>query len=118
VTLAQLEAEFGKEVASLVSELTRREPLPSEVEGLTADEVWLLRAGLLLEDVVIMSDRAKIIKLCDRLSNLREAVRTKKGDKLTRYAWQTHRILKAIPRELSPELWDQLDAVARQASEA
>lgn len=105
---ALLRREFGDEVAGLVAELTRREPSAEAIEGMGKDEVWLLRADMLLKDVEQMSSRSACIKLADRLSNQAEARRTKRGQKLARYTCQSTRILGAIPRETNPGLWDAL----------
>lgn len=110
VTYSEILDRFGKEVADLVKELTRYEPTAKEREGLSKEEVWRLRADILLSEIEKMSDRAKTIKLADRISNIEEAKRVKLGAKLERYVWQTQRFLDAIPRDVNPALWDELAA--------
>ncbi len=106
--LDKIGKQFGKRVKALVAELTRREPKKKEIAGLSLEEIWTLRSDMLLEEIAKMSGDAKTIKLADRLSNLKEALRTKFGDKLDRYLAQTAQILDAIPREVNPSLWDAL----------
>jgi len=48
------------------------------------------------------------IKLADRLSNVREAKQTKKGAKRERYLGQTRAILKIIPLDINPALWEAI----------
>lgn len=109
-TLAEIEVRFGREVSGLVLELTRREPDESSLVGLTKDEIWTLRAGMLIEDIAGMGTNAMTIKLCDRISNLREARSVKSVKKLARYQGQTMRILETIPRKTHSVLWDLLSS--------
>ena len=108
-----LTTKFGERVASLVIELTRHEPNSKQLEGLSKPEIWQLRSDMLLADIATMTDDAKIIKLADRLSNLREALRQKKGKKLDRYLEQTQKILKIVPERLNPPLWQLIEALSR-----
>jgi hypothetical protein len=48
------------------------------------------------------------VKLADRLSNLRDGIRTKWGHKLVRYLGHSALILEAVPREINPSLWDAI----------
>jgi guanosine-3',5'-bis(diphosphate) 3'-pyrophosphohydrolase len=105
---AEIEKRFGKRVASLVQELTRQEPTAKETEGLSREEIWQLRANMLLEEIGRMSPDAQKVKLADRLSNLREAIRTKWASKLVRYLGHTAQILETIPRQVNPPLWDAI----------
>lgn len=109
-TPASIETRFGLRVRVLVEELTREEPSAERISGLSKDEVWRLRADMLLTEIGIMSSDAQRVKLADRLSNLREAKRTKSAPKLERYVKQTTRILEIIPRSVSPGLWDAIQA--------
>lgn len=110
---AEIVREFGKRVGKLVAELTRREPPASQTVGMSADELWELRAAMLLEDISRMGRDAWTVKLADRVSNVREARRTKTPKKFARYLLQTDRILAVIPRSANPPLWDLLTAEAR-----
>jgi GTP diphosphokinase / guanosine-3',5'-bis(diphosphate) 3'-diphosphatase len=92
-TFEDLQQEFGDRVATLVQELTRTEPSPSETENLSKDEIWQLRSDLLLQGVAKMSPEAMVIKLADRMANLYVAVAMKKKRKLKRYVAQTIEIL-------------------------
>jgi (p)ppGpp synthase/HD superfamily hydrolase len=104
----QIEAEFGRRVASLVEDLTRKEPSEEEIDGLSTDEIWSLRSNMLLDEIGEMGLEAQAIKLADRLSNVREALRTKKGKKLDRYLDQSKRILKIVPKSVNPGLWKEI----------
>jgi len=107
-TLEGIAARFGERVAKIVAEVTRDEPDESETEGMSKEEVWLMRHERFELEIQSMSDDAKRIKLADRLSNLKESVLTRKGDKAHRYVWQSARILALIDREISPALWDRI----------
>lgn len=105
---SDLSKRFGDRVAGLVQALTREEPAPAALEGLSREDVWQLRADMLLAEIAKMKPEVQKIKLADRLSNIRGAYRTKKGKKLERYVWQTKRILKVVPRPVCPPLWDAI----------
>jgi guanosine-3',5'-bis(diphosphate) 3'-pyrophosphohydrolase len=106
--IAEIQEKFGLRVAELVDELTRTEPSPEETAGKTKEEIYQLRTEMMLKEIRIMSQSAGLIKLADRLSNLREAVLVRTPKKLLRYKEQTRLILQEIPREISPQLWDTL----------
>jgi (p)ppGpp synthase/HD superfamily hydrolase len=106
--LSEIESVVGHRAAGLVRELTRREPSRDETKGMSKDEIWTLRANMLLDEIRKMSPEAQRVKLADRLANVREARRTKAGPKWDRYAWQTEEILKIVPRERSVGLWDAI----------
>lgn len=105
----EIEAKFGPRVKALVEELTRREPTEHETEGLTKDEIWKLRAGMLVDEVFEMSEDAQRVKLADRLANVREAKRTKTPKKLARYLDQTREILRVVPKKVNPKLWKAIE---------
>lgn len=110
VTGDELERTFGKQVAIRVLAVTRREPTAEETRGMDDEERWTLRSGMLLEEIRHMDPQDQTIKLADRLSNVREANRTKKGKKLARYQVQTKEILKIISKEVNPGLWRAVKA--------
>jgi (p)ppGpp synthase/HD superfamily hydrolase len=112
VTLKEIQSAFGDRVATLVQELTRYEPTSSETKGLSKPEIWQLRSDFLLKEIGGMSADAQKIKLADRLSNVREAKRSKSPAKLKRYLAQTEKILEIIPRDRNPSLWDAIKAEA------
>lgn len=101
----KIEDKFGDRVAELVKELTREEPDEATMQ-LPEDEVWKIRDGMMMAEIDRMSHDAKVIKLADRCSNLRNAFKSKSGAKLARYIDQSRRILEHIDREVSPPLWD------------
>ena len=106
--LDQIESKFGSRVRALVAEVTREEPTAEAVKGLTKDQIWELRAEMLLQEIKKMSPDAQRIKLADRLANVRDAKRTKSPRKLRRYLSQTEKILDAIPRKTNKPLWDAI----------
>jgi guanosine-3',5'-bis(diphosphate) 3'-pyrophosphohydrolase len=108
---AEIRDAFGRRVSRMVRAMTRSEPSEAEASGLSPGQLWELRAALLVEDVARMDPEAWPIKLADRLSNVREARRLKKGRKLERYLLQTRRILAVVPPRANPGLWD---AVAQE----
>lgn len=97
----------------IVKGLTRIEPDPSEIDGMDRQAVWELRSDLLMEEIGRMTPEMRLIKLCDRLSNMEEALLTRSPKKLDRYIGQTKRILSVIPRETCPALWDQVKALTQ-----
>lgn len=112
VTLLDIRKEFGERVAEIVGEVTRDEP--ERPEGMDKHEHWMMKTGLFLEEIRGMSWEARMIKLSDRLSNIRESEMTRSGYKLERYRMQTVWILQEIPRETHPALWDAIAAVIGQ----
>lgn len=116
VEYSTLEEQFGPRVTSLVKELTRHEPSKSETRALNREEIWQLRAAMLLEDIAKMSHDAQCIKLADRLTNLEDATRNKLGDKLVRYLGQSYLILETIPAEVNPRLWNAVRESIKKAS--
>ena len=113
-SLAEIQERFGPRVETLVRELTRTEPTLEQTAGMSKDEVWVLRHDLLLEEIARQSPAAQEIKLADRLSNIRAAIRNKQGPKLDRYVKHTERVLAIIPREVSPPLWDAISKLTKR----
>ncbi len=109
-TREEIAARFGERAAGFVQALTRREPTEAERAGLSKDEVWAMRSELLLREIAAMPREVLPVKLADRLSNVREAKRTKTARKVERYLGQTRRILEIVPRGVAPELWDAIRA--------
>lgn len=108
VPLEDIKAALGEPVANLVQELTRQEPPETERPERTEESWYDLRNQLLLDGIRQMSPNAQKVKLADRLSNLEGAFATRKGKKLKRYVKQSKEILKIIPRETNPPLWDAI----------
>jgi len=108
-TLDDIRREFGDGVAALVDAVTRVEP--ERPEGMSKEDFWLLRTGLLLEEIERMPHGARLIKLSDRLSNISESEKTRSGNKLGRYRRQTVWILQTIPRDTHSGLWDAIASV-------
>jgi (p)ppGpp synthase/HD superfamily hydrolase len=108
VHLAEIRSQFGDRIADLVVELTRQEPSVAEIQGMDKAQIWNLRSQMLLAEIARMSPDAQQVKLADRLSNLREAKRTKRAEKLKRYISQTRRVLEIIPESVNPGLWQAI----------
>jgi guanosine-3',5'-bis(diphosphate) 3'-pyrophosphohydrolase len=68
-TFAELEQEFGREVQQLVQEVTDDRSLPKQE-----------RKQLQVEHASALSDKAKLIKLADKISNLRDIVASPPAD--------------------------------------
>ena len=113
-TIESVEKAFGKRVADLVSQVTRFEP--ARPPHMTDDEYWKVRTKQLLEEISRMEREALLIKLADRLSNIKESEVTRKGKKRNRYRKQTVWILQAIPRNVEPRLWDLIAAVLKMSA--
>ena len=105
---AEIEKAFGPRVIALVRELTREEPSHAETAGLKKEEIWKLRADMLLAEIEKMSPEAQVVKLADRLSNVREARIAKSEAKFERYVGQTEKLLAIIPRKRNAALWDAI----------
>lgn len=103
----------GERAANLVKELTRVEPTAEETAGMSKDEIWAMRSQLLLDEISKMSPQAMAVKMCDRISNLREAKITKTEKKVKRYIAQTEKMLEIIPKKVSPSLWSMLAEQAK-----
>jgi (p)ppGpp synthase/HD superfamily hydrolase len=85
VTLETIETEFNKKIRDLVEELT-------------SDKKEIERVGktvYLTEKMIKMSEDALTIKLCDRLSNMRDSVSLPE-DKIAIYTKSTSEILEAL----------------------
>jgi (p)ppGpp synthase/HD superfamily hydrolase len=106
VSPLEIGSAFGPRVLELVQELTRREPTAAEIESLTKAEIWKLRSDMLLAEIAQMSPDAQVVKLADRLSNVREARIAKSPAKFERYLGVTKKLLEIIPRKRNPGLWD------------
>jgi (p)ppGpp synthase/HD superfamily hydrolase len=96
---------LGARVAKLVVGLTREEPSEEVARSLSPEDLWKLRSQLLLDEIAGMAPEVQTIKLADRLANVRDAKRTKKGWKKDRYLDQTRQILKIIPQGVNKGLW-------------
>lgn len=112
-TIEEIDKVFGPEVAEIVAHVTRAEPDESETAGKSKEEVWLLRTKLLLDEIAAMPREGLLIKLSDRLSNIKESELTRSGYKLERYRRQTVWLLQAIPRATQPFLWDSIAAILK-----
>ncbi len=110
VSPKQISKKFGKPTAQLVLELTREEPDELVVKKLTEGQLRELRSKMLLMEIRKMSPNAMLIKLADRIDNLREARIVRTGEDLRHYIEQSRDILKTIPKKVNPQLWDLLES--------
>lgn len=110
VTKKEILERFGPRVTKIVLELTRDEPSSKSLACLSKNDAWELRNRFFLDEIENkMGPEAKLIKLADRLSNLRLAQYKRNGNKFDRYIKQTHAILELITRDICPPLWDKLN---------
>lgn len=113
----QIAEKFGKAVASIVAELTRKEP-DAGLQGQMSKQDWYaLRNDLMIEGIRKMSPVAKQIKLADRLSNFVEASRVRSPKKLARYITQTEQILNEIDEKCAPTLHRALREAVNEVKE-
>lgn len=113
ISIGEIASQFGDRVAENVRQMTREEPSDMVAFGLSKSELYEVRNRLLLEGVMRMEPGAMQIKLADRLSNLIEAKRTRKGAKRNRYLAQSAAILDAIPKKTNSSLWSALERELR-----
>ncbi len=113
VTETDLLEKFGTEVTGLVLEVTRTEPSEEQIQGMDRDSISQLRSATLLAEVARMSERARCIKLADRLSNYRAALLTRAPKQMQRYRSKTRAILELIPKETNSGLWGELDRLVQ-----
>ncbi len=102
-------------VGQLVQEMTRQEPTVEQTAGLEKDEIWKLRSEMLLAEIAEMSDDCQVLKLADRLSNLRSSLVTRTGKNRERYIKQSEQILKIIPRKRNKGLWSAIEALIKDS---
>jgi guanosine-3',5'-bis(diphosphate) 3'-pyrophosphohydrolase len=106
-----ISSKCGERTRKLVEGVTRREPSADVAASLSGGELWDLRSKILLEEIAAMSPDEMTIKLADRLSNVKQALITRTGEKRNRYVRQTEAILQIIPPEVNRPLWDAIRAV-------
>jgi (p)ppGpp synthase/HD superfamily hydrolase len=116
VTEEQLTELFGKNVSSLVMELTQPDKISEEIHKLPRKE----RHRLLLEKLTKISSPAKILKMCDRWANLRDSNILDKecyGFFKRRYlqeSWDIANLLYPAYPSLGDELKEVIQNLARQ----
>ncbi len=115
---AIISAKCGERTLNLVEGVTRTEPSEDVAASLSGAELWDLRSKMLLEEIAAMSPDEMTIKLADRLSNIKQALITRSGEKKDRYLRQTEAILKIIPSSVNPPLWHAIRSVVDSANAA
>jgi (p)ppGpp synthase/HD superfamily hydrolase len=107
-TYEDLEQRFGREVAALVAEVTDDKSLPKEE-----------RKRLQIEKTPAKSQRAKLLKLADKTSNLRGLVASPptgwSPQRLRDYVVWAHDVVRSC-RGLNPRLEAAFDAAHEEAS--
>ncbi len=103
----ELEAEFGREIRSIVEEVSDDKRLP-----------WKMRKRLQVQNAGRSTLRARLVKLADKINNLQDLVETPPED----WSWERRRKYLdwscAVVDELRgthPELERRFDEVAQQA---
>lgn len=91
VTLEEIAAEFGDEVASLVQELTNNKDLPR-------DE----RKAEMIVKAATMSDKAKIIKIADRYDNLSGAKNDFSRESYLHYITESCKLCESLKQGIDP----------------
>jgi len=104
----ELRKAFDRCIVDLVEQLTREEPKPKLAKSLSKQDLAELRSNMMLEEIKEMTSDAKAIKLADRLSNIKEAKRTRTGKALDQYRILTARILNVIEPSINPALYEAL----------
>jgi (p)ppGpp synthase/HD superfamily hydrolase len=108
-TLAELEAEFGPEVAALVAEVTDDKSLEKAE-----------RKRLQVETAPAKSDRAKLVKIADKISNLHSLMSsppaTWDADRKRIYVAWAKQVVDGC-RGVNSRLDDQFDEAYRQANQ-
>ena len=99
---------FGEEVLALILQVTREEPKPHEITGLTKDQIYEVRNLKLLSKLATISKEACELKLADRLSNFRFDATRRSPKSLARYTLQTRQILEIIPESANVNLHREL----------
>lgn len=99
VTYEQISQEFGTFVADLVQELTQDKKLP-----------WAERRKAMIKKCATMSTHAKLIKLADRLDNMRE-MGSMERQFIERYCAEAREMVKAM-HGVCPELEAEIMAIA------
>lgn len=102
-TRDQIEAEFGPEIASVVAEVTDDKSLPKAE-----------RKRLQVEHAAQLSDRAKLVKIADKICNLRDIVGSPPADwsierKREYFDWA--RAVVDQVRGVHPQLEDAFDTI-------
>lgn len=102
--IKEIEDKFGKKIGKIVVELT----IPKGILGREKDK-WL-------EEFVIKSKEAKIIKLADRIDNLMDMKDIWKAKKQISYTDQAKIILKSCEdanKQLSKKLGELIDGILK-----
>lgn len=99
-TYEEILNEFGKNIADLVKELTSDKELASKMG----------KVAYLVDKMNGMSEKALIIKLCDRLDNV-SGLSIEPRDFTQKYASETRDILKNLRRNLSEDQKELIEKI-------
>lgn len=108
VTYETMAREFGVEVADLVQELTNPTDAPE-----WKDRPRLWKRGMEWMHLIDISDRAKRIKMCDRIDNLRDVSTSRDNKWLQKYTKES-RILSKLVGDADPVLEKELNFTIMQ----
>jgi len=102
-TKEEIKTEFGEEVLNLVLEVTDDKSLPKET-----------RKQLQVEHAPHKSDRAKLLKIADKINNIRDIIKSPPEDwsleRRQEYLLWSEKVVAGL-RGGSPELENQYDAL-------
>ena len=109
-TPAEIESAFGSAVRSVVAEVTDDKALPKQ-----------RRKDLQVEHAAHLSDRAKLVKLADKICNVRDMAQAPPADwsperRMEYFAWS--RRVVAGCRSVSEQLAEEFDLIASEGEEA
>ena len=102
-TKEEIETEFGEEVLSLVLEVTDDKSLPKQT-----------RKQLQVEHAPHISERAKLLKIADKINNIRDIIKSPPADwsleRRQEYLLWTEKVVAGL-RGVNPNLESQYDAL-------
>jgi len=109
-TPEELEREFGEEVLSLVLEVTDDKSLPKQI-----------RKQLQIEHASHKSEKAKMLKIADKLNNIQDIVKSPPSDwtleRKQEYLLWTEKVVAGL-RGVSPALESQYDALLKEGKQS
>lgn len=109
-TAEEIEVEFGEDVLSLVLEVTDDKSLPKQT-----------RKQLQIEHAPHKSEKAKLLKIADKINNIRDMIKSPPADwsmeRKQEYLLWSERVVAGL-RGVSPELESQYDELIAEGKHA
>jgi len=109
-TPEEIESKFGEEVLSLVLEVTDDKSLPKQT-----------RKQLQIEHASHKSEKAKMLKIADKLNNIQDIVKSPPSnwtlERKQEYLLWTEKVMAGL-RGVSPELESQYDALLQDGKQS